>query len=124
MPQSRLFTVPKTDPKPESYYRGKLQAWCKILGNRRRIAHYDRFSFIKWAYGQARDKDKLREEDLAYLDKVCQIAKARVTRITLKRAKQYENAIIGYRKDDTEFPEPRHFKDIIEKCSCSKCIKQ
>lgn len=111
------------DKHDEQYYRRKIQAWCKILGNRQRLEHRERFSFVKWAYRQARDVDKLRPQDLVYLRKVCRLADARIERATLKRAHDYEQAILAYRLPDCRLPLPDMFQHIIAQCECSKCQK-
>lgn len=120
-----LFDTEIEEPnsKAKNASRRKVQAWCKILGNRQRLGHRERYSFVKWAYNQAKTQDKLSEADLAYVWRVCQLANARIMRATLKRAQLYESAI-QQNRDGTIGPySPRHFAKIIADCECSKCRK-
>jgi len=106
------------------YERRKLQAWGKIIGNRQRLGHRERFSFTAWCYQQAKDKDKLSEKSLAYLSTVCRLKDAKIARATLKRAKAYEQAILDLRAVGLTDNYRLAYQPIIQSCECSKCLKR
>lgn len=112
----------QTDKKDEQYYRKKVQAWCKIMGNRQRIAHRERHSFINWCLNQAKVADQLRPKDLYYLKTVASLKHAAIARANLKRAKEYERAVMGLRQGILGPTHPEMYKHIIKECFCSKCI--
>ena len=106
------------------YERRKLQAWGKIIGNRQRLGHRERFSFTSWCYHQAKDKDKLSEKSLAYLSTICRLKDAKIARATLKRAKAYEQAILDLRAVGLTDNYRLAYQPIIQSCECSKCLKR
>ena len=110
--------------KTSQYERRKLQAWSKIIGNRQRLGHRERFSFTAWCYQQAKNKDKLSERSLAYLSTVCRLKDQKIARATLKRAKAYEQAILDLRAAGLTDNYRLAYEPIIQDCQCSNCLKK